>query len=233
MEQSQTRVEGSNFDIRKHLLEYDDVLNTQRARIYGQRDMIFTKEELTEDVVEMLRTELTRRIPEAMKDEESPWRLLAYLEDVQPPIFYENTFYPNYTQRIMLEMLDLEGGKDALRSQLLDLAEKAYDVELGHMAEAAQDLIHKSEETLNQQISDREDSLDTYLDGLADQDDLATRRAQEVLEELNTTVRLPIRLTNEQSRRLLQDPKSLLDRDQRSNPLHPDRNHCHPAGGGI
>ncbi len=45
---------------------------------------------------------------------------------------------------------------------------------------------------------------------LADQDDLATRRAQEVLEELNTTVRLPVRLNNEQTRRLLQDPKSLL-----------------------
>ena len=31
IEQSQTRVEGANFDVRKHLLEYDDVLNTQRA----------------------------------------------------------------------------------------------------------------------------------------------------------------------------------------------------------
>ena len=37
VEQSQTRVEGANFDVRKHLLEYDDVLNTQRERIYTQR----------------------------------------------------------------------------------------------------------------------------------------------------------------------------------------------------
>ena len=33
VESSQTRVEGANFDVRKHLLEYDDVLNSQRERI--------------------------------------------------------------------------------------------------------------------------------------------------------------------------------------------------------
>ena len=37
IEGSQTRVEGANFDVRKHLLEYDDVLNQQRSQIYGQR----------------------------------------------------------------------------------------------------------------------------------------------------------------------------------------------------
>ncbi len=211
VEQSQTRVEGSNFDIRKHLLEYDDVLNTQRARIYGQRDMVFTKEDLSEDLVDMLQTELTRRIPDALKDDESPWRLLAYLEDIQPPIFYEDTFYPNYTQRLMLEKLDLDGGRDHLRSQLLDLAEKAYDVEQGHLADAAHELINKSEETLNIQLAEREDTLDTYLEGLADTEDLDKRRVQEVVDELNTSVRLPIRLNNEQLRRLVSDPKSLSD----------------------
>src|SRR5690606_10303119 len=50
VEQAQTRVEGSNFDVRKHLLEYDDVLNTQRNRIYKERDKIFTKGDLHEDV---------------------------------------------------------------------------------------------------------------------------------------------------------------------------------------
>jgi preprotein translocase subunit SecA len=56
------RVEGANFDVRKHLLEYDDVLNAQRKRIYEQRDRIFVKEDLSEDLAEMLRTELQQRI---------------------------------------------------------------------------------------------------------------------------------------------------------------------------
>ena len=73
IEQSQHRVEGANFDVRKHLLEYDDVLNKQRAQIYGQRDRIFVKEDLSEDVMEMLDAEVgeararpgwpTRKVP--------------------------------------------------------------------------------------------------------------------------------------------------------------------------
>jgi preprotein translocase subunit SecA len=38
IEQAQTRVEGANFDTRKHLLEYDDVLNQQREVFYNQRN---------------------------------------------------------------------------------------------------------------------------------------------------------------------------------------------------
>ncbi len=50
---AQEKVEGHNFDIRKHLLEYDDVLNKQREVIYARRRDILTKEDLREDVVEM------------------------------------------------------------------------------------------------------------------------------------------------------------------------------------
>jgi preprotein translocase subunit SecA len=60
IENSQHRVEGANFDGRKHLLEYDDVLNQQRAQIYSQRDRIFTKPDLTEDIAGMLETGVDR-----------------------------------------------------------------------------------------------------------------------------------------------------------------------------
>ena len=86
IEQSQTRVEGMNFDIRKHLLEYDDVLNTQRAAVYSQRDRIFTKDDLSEDVTEMLRTEVQRRVPQALEDKEGPWKLISWLDQIQPPL---------------------------------------------------------------------------------------------------------------------------------------------------
>jgi preprotein translocase subunit SecA len=125
VEQSQTRVEGANFDIRKHLLEYDDVLNSQREKIYGQRNRAFTKDDLSEDINEIFRDEITKRIPESLKDEEGPWRLLAYLESVQPAIYYDNTFYPTYTQRLLLEQLDLDGDHNSLTSSLLAMAENA------------------------------------------------------------------------------------------------------------
>jgi preprotein translocase subunit SecA len=105
VEQSQTRVEGANFDVRKHLLEYDDVLNMQRAKIYAQRNRIFTKEDLSEDVTEMLRTEVTARVPKSLKDEEGPWALLAWLEQVQPPFSYDGTVVPSYTLRLLVDQM--------------------------------------------------------------------------------------------------------------------------------
>ena len=61
----------------------------QRKRIYGERDRAFEKEDLHEDMLEMLHTELKERIPKALKDEEGPWKLLAYLEEVQPSMIFE------------------------------------------------------------------------------------------------------------------------------------------------
>ena len=46
IEKAQTKVEERNFEIRKHLLDYDDVLNEQRTFIYGQRDDIIADNEL-------------------------------------------------------------------------------------------------------------------------------------------------------------------------------------------
>ena len=53
IEKAQKRVEGHNFDIRKHLLEYDDVMNKQREVIYAQRRQILSGEDLKEDLLEM------------------------------------------------------------------------------------------------------------------------------------------------------------------------------------
>lgn len=51
MESAQKRVEERNFDIRKHLLEYDDVLNQQRSFIYAQRDTIIKDDDLAARVM--------------------------------------------------------------------------------------------------------------------------------------------------------------------------------------
>jgi len=54
LESAQRKVEGHNFDIRKHLVEYDDVMNKQRAYIYNLRYRILSKESLKNDYFEML-----------------------------------------------------------------------------------------------------------------------------------------------------------------------------------
>ncbi len=54
IENAQGRVEGHNFDIRKHLLEYDDVMNKQREVIYKQRRGFLAGENLKEEILEIV-----------------------------------------------------------------------------------------------------------------------------------------------------------------------------------
>lgn len=54
LENAQKKVESRNFDIRKHVLEYDDVMNEQREVIYDQRRKILEKADLKETVLEMV-----------------------------------------------------------------------------------------------------------------------------------------------------------------------------------
>ena len=52
IESAQKRVEGNNFDMRKNLLEYDDVLNKQRDTIYQKRNAILDSESIHEDILD-------------------------------------------------------------------------------------------------------------------------------------------------------------------------------------
>jgi preprotein translocase subunit SecA len=50
IESAQTRVEGFNFDIRKRVVEFDDVINRQRETIYAERDKVLRNEDLTDTI---------------------------------------------------------------------------------------------------------------------------------------------------------------------------------------
>lgn len=55
IENAQKKVEGRNFDIRKHVLQYDNVMNKQREVIYGQRRQVLLGEDIREDIMQMVR----------------------------------------------------------------------------------------------------------------------------------------------------------------------------------
>ena len=55
IENAQRKVEAHNFDMRKHLLEYDDVANDQRKVIYQQRDEILTGDDISDVIIDMRR----------------------------------------------------------------------------------------------------------------------------------------------------------------------------------
>ncbi len=219
VEQAQERVEGNNFDIRKHLLEYDDVLNMQRKTIYGERDHVFEKEDLQEDVLEMLRTELQKRVPEALQDEEGPWKLLAYLEEIQPTMSFEpeGVLAPSFSLKLVVDDLvaKLNGQKanrDEVRTALLDTVREALENEKEHMLRSARSLLEKTEEAIAAARDERMDTLDVWFEGIGVvEEGQPLRRPQELLDELSALVHVPLKLSGELFRKLPEGDEEVKD----------------------
>lgn len=224
VESSQTRVEGANFDIRKHLLEYDDVLNKQRLAIYSERDRIFVKTELSDDVTEMLRTEIARRVPESLKDPSGPWKLLAWLEQIQPSIYYGGTVYPSFTLRLLVDqVLAGKPGQPAVESierqagieALLDIARQSILVEQEHDTHAFETMFGEAQERLDSQVKERSEALETFFEGLEmEEEGGEARRTADLANDLLSAVRLPLKLTSEQTVGLRRDPQAVHDEVQ-------------------
>ena len=206
IEQSQHRVEGANFDVRKHLLEYDDVLNAQRQRIYDQRNRVFEKEDLVEDVNDLLAQEVQRRSTEAIASEEY-WRFLAWLDQIQPPFNTPEGIFPSFTYKLLLD--ELNASSADLPTALHETALHALQAEQVHFLNTILEQIDHAGENLQPQIDERIDSLDTALEGIADNIENESRRPNVLLEELSGLVRVPFRLESDQLSQILEDPKGL------------------------
>jgi preprotein translocase subunit SecA len=104
IENAQSRVEGYNFDSRKHVVEYDDVINRQRETIYRERNRILRSSDLGPTVEAMLEDEIAALVAEhTAGDHHSDWNLaglrtqltamvptltdadLAFLDDAREP----------------------------------------------------------------------------------------------------------------------------------------------------
>ncbi|MFU8826908.1 MAG: preprotein translocase subunit SecA, partial [Brevefilum sp.] len=194
VESSQTRVEGANFDVREHLLEYDDVLNAQRERIYEQRERIFDKEDLREDVTEMLRTEVGRRIQEGLQDDEGLWRLLAYLDDTQPPIDQVGVFHPTFTLQLIMDHVGQPETVEALSDRLVTIASESMEAWHNHLQSWSEALISNAHMGFENQLAERLEALDTFVEGLGYEEG---DRGGDLKAELSALVRVPLRLTDE------------------------------------
>ncbi len=70
MEIAQKRVEAHNFEIRKQLLDYDNVMNKQREVIYGQRRKILESESIKEEIFDMVDAVIEGKVPQYFAEEE-------------------------------------------------------------------------------------------------------------------------------------------------------------------
>ncbi|KAB7666050.1 preprotein translocase subunit SecA [Bacillus sp. B1-b2] len=101
VESAQKRVEGNNFDSRKQLLQYDDVLRQQREIIYAQRNEVLTAENLRSIVENMIKSSLQRNVQAHTPDNEDRenWDLQSIIEYVNGNLLEEGS----------VELSDLRG----------------------------------------------------------------------------------------------------------------------------
>ncbi|HVO65029.1 MAG TPA: preprotein translocase subunit SecA [Syntrophales bacterium] len=111
IENAQKRVEAHNFDIRKHLLEFDDVMNRQRQVIYEQRKRVLKGEDLQSDVDDMLEELVEEIIPQYVDEKAHPedWNLKG-LDDVA---------FKQFSLRLNLDEEGGKMGRDAIEEEII------------------------------------------------------------------------------------------------------------------
>ncbi|WP_303806126.1 SEC-C metal-binding domain-containing protein, partial [Ruminococcus flavefaciens] len=82
IESSQKKVEGQNFSIRKNVLNYDDVMNTQREIIYKQRAQVLDGEDLHESILKMMEDLISSTVDTYLVDDEvkDDWNIVGLKE---------------------------------------------------------------------------------------------------------------------------------------------------------
>ena len=110
IEGAQKKVEGRNFGIRKHVLQYDDVMNKQRQVIYAERSKVLEGEDMHEYIQSMVKDRISLAVE-------------AYTEDKK--IDYAGLKHYLYGAFMPAESLEIEG-LDALAGQ--ELIDKIYEI---------------------------------------------------------------------------------------------------------
>ena len=83
VENAQQKVEGINFEIRKQLVEYDDVANTQRAVVYEMRDRILTGMDLREEILGYVNDALSRAVNQYLEGDPTVWDIRGLQAEVR------------------------------------------------------------------------------------------------------------------------------------------------------
>jgi preprotein translocase subunit SecA len=127
IEGAQTRVEGYNFDARKHVVQYDDVINRQRETIYHERERILRSHDLASTILAMLDEELREQVLQHTAGDPSEWNragLKATLTAMVPTL-------PEGSLREIDEARD----PAELTEQLLDAVAEAYEAKRAEAGE--------------------------------------------------------------------------------------------------
>jgi preprotein translocase subunit SecA len=135
LENAQTKVEGHNFDIRKHLVDYDDVMNVHRDVIYTERTKVLEGANLHEDVFGMVEEEIKELIAVHLPHrQEEAWDRELLIEELQ-------TILP-LSEDASAEIMS-SGSHEEIEALVLDEAEAAYEAREAEIGEENMRLLER------------------------------------------------------------------------------------------
>ena len=120
IENAQKRVESKNFDIRKHVLQYDDVMNQQREVIYGQRREVLEGLDMHAKILEMRDSLIDEALARHLGDDPEHWDIAGLSE------YLEKLCIDRGGVRALYDSL-ADKTKDAYRAILMERANRIYE----------------------------------------------------------------------------------------------------------
>lgn len=123
IESAQKKVETRNFDIRKSVLEYDDVINVQREKFYTQRKKVLASKSVYDDIIYMIEKECERLLNQYVSKDMSPAEYVD--EDIKLLVTEIHTVFPQLSSKIDENMIKKFRYPDML-SMLKNEAVDAY-----------------------------------------------------------------------------------------------------------
>jgi preprotein translocase subunit SecA len=118
VESAQSRVEGYNFDIRKRVVEYDDVINKQRATIYAERDKVLHNEDLSQTLLAFVEQELELAVDAHLGESTADWDLDGLAEALRALGLRDEGLDPEALAELGTQSAILEQTLDAAAAQL-------------------------------------------------------------------------------------------------------------------
>ena len=122
IESAQKKVETYHFDIRKHVLEYDDVMNVQREKFYAQRRKVLFGQDVSEDILYMIERETERILGSYIAQGMNPDEYVY--EDLETMVKEIHSTFPQLSN---IGVKDIQGLKfETIYEKIKDLALDAY-----------------------------------------------------------------------------------------------------------
>ena len=105
VENSQKRVEDRNFDIRKNVLQYDDVMNKQREIIYGQRDQVLNGDDIRDTIIKMIEQTIESTVAQYLPEDytKETWNFEGLKEFYKGWLIFDNDEDLNLTEEELKE----------------------------------------------------------------------------------------------------------------------------------